>query len=58
LCFSHLRAEHSALLAVAEAANLVLDIPEPMTATEHFDYSANSTRLLKSALAALAAVRK
>jgi hypothetical protein len=49
--------EHAALVAVAEAAKLVLETPEPMTRTEHFDYSANSQRLLKSALANLAAVQ-
>ena len=52
-----IRSEHAALVAVAEAAKLVLDTPEPLTTTEHFDYSANSQRLLESALANLAAVR-
>ena len=34
-----------------EALQRLLDVPEPMTTTEHFDYNANATRLARAALA-------
>lgn len=33
------------------ACEMLLNIPEPMTSTEHFDYSSNAQRLARSAIA-------